>query len=273
MANGKFSKQWKDSASIAFAILATIETFLAVSGISLDSIIPSQKWWVLLIVIIAVYAVILVIVYLILKAVSMRGIRMDVNGISVAINQGDIFEANGWKVIPFNEHFDITVDDVIISKTSLNGLFIMNHVADLNELSEVIRNDGTKYAPNFGTHEHLTFPLGHCIAFQGEYILLALTRFNEQNVAHISKIDYEHCLMNMWKEIRRLYANKPVFLPLIGSGITSFDDIPQKSNFDLLKCMLCTLKASGENINQPVTILLTKEVMQEIHLYEVKGAL
>jgi hypothetical protein len=35
--------------------------------------------------------------------------------------------------------------------------------------------------------------------------------------------------------------------------------------------MLCTLKASGENINQPITILLTKKVMQEINIYEVKG--
>ena len=67
------------------------------------------------------------------------------------------------------------------------------------------------------------------------------------------------------------YANRPVFLPLIGSGITSFDDVPEKSNIDFLKCMLCTLRASGENFNQRITILLTKEIMQELNLYELKG--
>ena len=30
-------------------------------------------------------------------------------------------------------------------------------------------------------------------------------------------------------------------------------------------------KASGENFNQPITILLTKEIMQELNLYELKG--
>jgi len=271
--NNKYSKQWKDSASIAFAILAAAETFLAVSGISLDSIIPNQKWWGLLITVVAAYAVILVSVYVILKAISLKGINIKVNGIQITIKQGDLFEAKGWKVIPFNEHFDTTVDDIIISKTSLNGLFILNQVEDLNGLNKVIAEDGEKYAIKTEVDERLTFSLGHCIAFQGEYILLALTHFNEQNIAHVSKIDYEHCLMNMWKEVRRLYANKPVFLPLVGSGITSFDDVPQKSNFDLLKCMLCTLKASGENINQPITILLKKNVMQEINLYEAKGAI
>lgn len=102
-------------------------------------------------------------------------------------------------------------------------------------------------------------------------MLLAFAHFDE-NTAHISRTDYERCLMSMWKEIRRVYANKPVTLPLIGSGITSFDDIPRKSNYELLKCMLCTLRASGENINQPITILLTKEIMQEINVYEMKGA-
>jgi hypothetical protein len=35
--------------------------------------------------------------------------------------------------------------------------------------------------------------------------------------------------------------------------------------------MLCTLRASGENFNQRITILLTKEIMQELNLYELKG--
>jgi len=114
------------------------------------------------------------------------------------------------------------------------------------------------------------YPLGRIITFE-DYMLLAFSHFNEQNVAHISKPEYERCLLAMWKEIRRTYANRPVFLPLIGSGITSFDDVPEKSNIDLLKCMLCTLRASGENFNQPITILLTKEIMQELNLYELKG--
>ena len=62
-----------------------------------------------------------------------------------------------------------------------------------------------------------------------------------------------------------------ISLYLLGSGITRFDGTPQKSNFNLLRCMLCTLRTSGVNINQPITILLTEETMQSINIYELKG--
>lgn len=37
------------------------------------------------------------------------------------------------------------------------------------------------------------------------------------------------------------------------------------------RCMLCTLRTSEANINQPITILLTKEAVQDINIYEMKG--
>jgi hypothetical protein len=75
----------------------------------------------------------------------------------------------------------------------------------------------------------------------------------------------------MWKEISRTYALDPVFIPLIGSGITRFIDWPNRSNIDLLKCMLYTLHISGVDINKPITIFLTKDVMDKINFYELKG--
>ena len=90
-------------------------------------------------------------------------------------------------------------------------------------------------------------------------------------IIKLTQKDYENCLRVMWAEISRTYANKPIFIPLLGSGITRFDGTPHKSNFDLLRCMLCTLRTSGVNINQTITILLTEEAMQSINIYEIKG--
>jgi len=267
-------KIWKDSAMFASTIFACIATVMGVAGVSLDSIISKQKWWVRLLVILAVYALFVVIVRVILSFTVTKGITIKIRGISVSIKQGNIFDAKGWKVIPFNEYFDTTVDDVIISSTTLNGIFINEHVSNLKKLQDVITS-ASKDPSTFRKYKkgnRFAYPLGRIITYE-DYMLLAFSHFNKQNVAHISKPEYEHCLLIMWKEIRRTYANKPVFLPLIGSGITSFDDIPEKSNFDLLKCMICTLRASGENINQPITILLTKDVMQEINIYEMKGVI
>jgi hypothetical protein len=75
----------------------------------------------------------------------------------------------------------------------------------------------------------------------------------------------------MWKEIDRVYANTPVFIPLLGSGITRFTDTPNKDNLSLIKCLLCTLKMSGVHIKQTITICLTKKTMNDINIYELKS--
>ena len=97
-------------------------------------------------------------------------------------------------------------------------------------------------------------------------MLLAFTHF-DNNEAHLSQRDYEDCLRIMWTEISRTYANKPIFIPLLGGGITRFDGTPNKSKSDLLKCMLCTLRTSLVNINQPITILLTEFVLYCLFLF------
>lgn len=54
---------------------------------------------------------------------------------------GDIFKATGWKLIPCTEYYDTIVDDIVIAKSSLNGLFIQNCVANLPELNERISGE------------------------------------------------------------------------------------------------------------------------------------
>jgi len=103
-------------------------------------------------------------------------------------------------------------------------------------------------------------------------MLLSFAYF-DQNQVHLTQKDYEECLRIMWNEISRTYANRQINVPLLGSGIARFDDAPNKSKSSLLKCMLCTLKNSGATINQPINILLTKEVLDELNIYELKHTL
>jgi len=267
-------KQWRDSASYAFAIVAAIGIIQSVVGITLVDVFPQLPWWQLLAASLLAFLVILAAVYVVLMKMAAKGVSLRIHGIPVTIKQGDLFTAQGWKIISCTDHFDTDVNDVRIAATSVNGVFITDHVNDdLEALKKVIAEDAAKQKPQSRIRDRTTFPLGHCIAFKGEYILLSFAHLSERNVAHLSMAEYVTCLMTMWQEVRRLYANKPVCLPLLGSGILSLDNITEKSNEDLLKIMLYTLKMSGEHINQPVTILLTQEVMQGINLYEVKASL
>lgn len=268
----KSSKLWKDSALLGFAVFGVAASVVSIAGVSFSEF--WNTWEERLSAILIIYCILVVIILLVKYVIARRGVTINVNGTSVHIRQGDLFAVDGWKVIPFNEYFDTTVDDRIISHSSLNGLFIDGHVDDIEKLREAIEHseENNTKAKRFKRKGRFVYPLGRVIVFQ-DYLLLALTHFNEQNMAHISRIQYEECLMTMWHEISRTYAGKPVYLPLLASGITRFDDVPHKSYFDLLKCMLCTFRASGENINAPITILLTTDIMQKTNIYELKGAI
>ena len=77
--------------------------------------------------------------------------------------------------------------------------------------------------------------------------------------------------MKMWKEISRVYASRDVALPLLGAGISRFDDGP-KHRDALLRCMLCTLNSSGISLNANVEIVIYGDV-EDIPLYEYKDIL
>lgn len=262
---------WKDSTNMAFAIFASIETLLAVSAISLEKFWGDYSWIIKLLFIIGIFLIIDIVIFIIKRHLAKDGISLSIRGIKVNIRKGDIFEANGWKVIAFNEYFDTQVDDIIIAHNTLNGKFIDDYVTDINELNHVISaetDDNTSFKRRT-RNNRIIYPLGRIIRYK-DYMLLAFTHF-DNNQAHLTQKDYENCLRVMWAEISRTYANRPIFIPLLGSGITRFDGTPHKSNFDLLRCMLCTLRTSEVNINQPITILLTEETMRSINIYEIKG--
>ena len=121
------------------------------------------------------------------------------------------------------------------------------------------------------------FPPGALILYEYEekdgqnniYLMMAMTDLNEKWEAHITMAQYEHTLMEMWKEISRVYAGNDIVLPLMGSGITRFDD-GQVDPASLLRCMLCTLNVSKIHLNSKITVVIYNDGKVELPLYEYK---
>lgn len=96
--------------------------------------------------------------------------------------------------------------------------------------------------------------------------MLALTELNKNYESHTNMAKHELMLMKMWKEIDRVYASNDVVLPVLGTGISRFDDGP-KDKDDLLRCMLCTFNSSGVSLNSKIKIVLYGST-GDIPLYE-----
>lgn len=260
---------WKDSFVLAFIILGGVETVMSIMSVTLGCVgdIPTR-----IKIVVAVYIILAAIIIYMKFCCAKNNITLTIRGIKVTIARGDILKAKGWKLIPFNEYFDTQVDDVIIAKSSLNGEYIESlSDDDKKELDLAITDDNKsplrRYHSQDGTR--IRYELGTIKVFR-DVMMLALTHFNDQHEAHTNRAEYEHMLRTMWKEIGRVYAGKPITLPLIGAGLTRFDDMTVKPNTELLKCIICTLRTSTITFNAPITILLTEDALKTVNLYEMK---
>ena len=202
---------------------------------------------------------------------------LKINLTDITIKYGDLFLEEGLKVIAFNEFFDTQVDDKVIATSSLNGIFITEHSDGASSINDRIENE--EYLKKEVSAENVSRKFGGkstryklgCICPYDDYLLLAFSHFDDNNKAYISVEDYISCLMHMWNELDIYYAGRPIVLPLLGSGITRFNnsDITYQ---ELLEYIVMTFKASKIKFNNTssLTIILDDKIRNDINLYDIQ---
>lgn len=211
--------------------------------------------------------------YLFFKANTQKKLYLKINKIETEIRIGNIFNEKGLKVISFNEYFDTEVDEKIITSKSLNGQFLNRRdlVTDINQLDELLRKEMDKCKikktkkDSKKINNKSRYYLGSIFKYKNEYLLTTFSKFNNNNEAYLELKDYYLFLENFWKEISKNYAGNNIIIPLLGSGITRLD----VDDEELLKMILLTLKMSRIKLNK-LTIVLTKEKIDQINLYHLK---
>lgn len=224
------------------------------------------------------FLVFLFVIYLYLwfKANFLRKITIRIRGSIVEIVVGDIFNLEGFKIIPFNEYFDTQVDNRVIAENSLNGQYINRYFSDRKSLDEIIAND-ERTKNKFIIDEkrkigkQKKYDIGTIIKYE-DYFLIAFSMFDDDNRAYLSIDKYIACLTKMWDECDILYNGKSVVLPLLGGGITRFYGYEDISDQELLELILWSFKFSRINFenSSKVTIVLTKSSLKNINLYQIK---
>ncbi len=210
---------------------------------------------------------------------KLRSIRLKINTSEVEVKFGDIFsEQADLKVIAFNEYFDTIVDDKVIAKNSLNGMFINNFFKDkVEELDGIISVDAhlrevmiTENATR-SVGKRTKYKLG-TICVVNDYLLTALTHFDADNRAYVDINDYISCLLNFWNEVDRVYAGKTVALPVLGSGITRFKGYDNISDQELLELIIWTFKVSRIKFTYPskVKIVVYENKSDKTNLFKLK---
>jgi hypothetical protein len=216
------------------------------------------------------------------RANSLKCIQLTINNSKTEVKFGDIFQEDGLKVIAFNEYFDTLVDEKIIASSSLNGKFIKEHVTDVDELNRAIcenkrllkqplENEMENNTGRSGGGNTQKYKLGSIHEYSG-YLLMAFTKFDEENRAFLTMLDYISCLLNFWNEIDILYANRSIVIPLLGTGLTRLKGYETMSEQEKLEMLLWTFKVSRLKFTPPakITIVIHESLNDRINFYKLK---
>ena len=275
------TRRLKDSLTIAFEIIGGIATALTILGVSVSTVLPLSKvqWFVKIEIYICIvaflYGSLVFAIWTIIGRKYKNLITFQIGRNTVTVKPGDIFKTSGWRVIPMDTTFSTVVDDKVISKNSLHGKLVLLH-GNADGIKEVVKTEAERRGlkENNGIYR---FPLGAVISYackekSGQdvtYLMVAMVALDENWEAHTTMAQYEHTLMEMWKEIGRVYARNDIVLPLMGSGITRFDD-DHDNSASLLRCMLCTLNTSKIHLNSKITVVIYDDGNTNLPLYEYK---
>ena len=266
----KLSNRTITSLRTWITIVAVLSSIMAVTGVSIND--WTHRIWISITIFILISLGIFVLTYWVIGVLFRKSISLIINRTSVQICYDDIFETPGWKVIGCDSHFDTRVDDVVISKKSLHGQLMLEH-GKIEEIKVVVNDAAERLGLRANSDGLYDFELGTIIPYHSSvddqvYLMLAMSKLNGAFEAHINMAQYEQMLMKMWKEISRVYASNDIVLPLLGEGISRFEEGP-KERESLLKCMMCTLNASGISFNSEIKVTLLQKT-QDITLYEYK---
>lgn len=226
---------------------------------------------------VVVVGIILIYILIYIRSNLLKACTLRINGIDIKIEEGDLFKSYGLVVIPFNEYFDTIVSNHLISTNSLNGQYLSKKTPDeISTLDNSISRDCylrscAKYSSEDRSEgKSVRYELGS-IFRDGNYLLTAMTPFDKNNNARMTIKNYIAFLIKFWQEVSRTNDGQEVFIPLLGGGITRFEQAGQISQNDKLIIMLMTLRYSKPTMPScmKLHIILRQEEINRIDLFHI----
>jgi hypothetical protein len=204
-----------------------------------------------------------------------KSASLNFNNSTVEIKVGDIFNESGLKAIPFNEFFDTQVDERIIASTTLNGIFLKKLQSKIGEIEcsiENVNKTPIEFVSDRLNGKKKRYELGSVCQFE-DYLMVAFSKFDKDNRAHLRMRDYIESLINFWNEVDIIYAGRSVSIPLFGSGITRFHDYSSISEQELLELIIWSFKISRVKFTYPskVSVVIHESIVDKINFYKLKG--
>lgn len=198
-------------------------------------------------------------------------IRIKSIDTTIEVSCGDLFEAQGFKVIAVNEFFDSQLGQPV-SRSSLHGQLIErkfeDHPEQLDQLidSDLCNASFESIERSIGKQKRYPIGTTPMIAIGNERFLLPALCQTDTNTSKAS-CDIPMLLKaldGLWLAVRNRAGGHRVSVPLIGSGLSGIGLPP----YQLLQLLILSIIIANrkEHIRSNIHIVLTRECLEEIDL-------
>ena len=231
-------------------------------------------------IVVTVFIAVIVFIYLFIWLWSnlKKRISLKINNTKIIVEEGDIFQSTGKKIIPVNEFFDTHVGDGIIEPTSLHGKYITEHTQlspeelqlTINEalgkqnpvLIDMVRKNGNQ----------IKYPLGTIFNDKKGFLLLAYSRFDECNRAFMNTEDVLCCYIRMWDEIDKCRGNDSISFPVLGGSGLVRGALANYTEQQLIELLLWSFRISGIKLSNTASlnIVVHKSMITKINMLDLK---
>lgn len=215
----------------------------------------SPEWIIIcnrLLVLLAIFLLSGIIAYI--YYLCRRSITICDDNYKIVVEYGDIFQKKDCKkIINFDECYTTKVGNRPdeIKSDSICGQFLMKY-REVN-FDDVVQNSGIKQLrKRSDCHKQGCYDRGTLIPYE-DYLLLAFAKLDANGCGILSREEYLQCLDKMWEEIDCHYAMKSVAIPILGSGITRFND-EALSKQELLDIIIASYRLSPHKIKKPAEL-------------------
>lgn len=187
-------------------------------------------------------------IYTVRRSVTIKG-----DNYVIKVKYGNLLKETDCKrVINFDECYTthIGTNPSDIKASSICGQYLQS-VGDSLDIQKLIDNAQVKPEESVSKFNNsLSYKPGSIIV-NGDVLLLAFATLNEEGRAKFfTRDEYVECLSRMWKQIELNCSQTDVCVPILGSGLTLFED-SSLSQQDLLNLMIWSYKLSPHKIKSP----------------------
>ena len=187
----------------------------------------------------------------------------------IRVEYGDILKIrNGKKVINFDECYTTTIGNrpEEIKPQSICGQYLQKYPID--DIQGLTNAAGIQPTGKSKYKEFASFDSGTIIP-RDDFFLMAFAKLDQQGRGTMTYSMYLECLDRLWHEIDLYHGADDVYVPILGSRITRFDN--ELTQQELLDVMISSYRLSPFKMKNPSILHIVCRERDGFSLNDVIG--